>query len=274
MGSSRKCQAGLLSMRWIISLGHLATLLAVALFSGIPGQAQEPSQQTTTTGTVLASTRNTMVVRALGGEFRLFTFDRYTTKPNTIPRDSEVEVISSPTDDPGVRLANIVRIVREGPAPGAAPVQPAAIPQGIRNTEQQIDREVRRFQMGIRGGVGLNPELAIIGAQAQIGPIFSRDVFFRPNVDFEWGQITKLFAIDPDVIYRLPFTSATGRYWMYFGIGPGLNFLTKRASGFDFSAGLDLTAGVRSRNGFFTELKAGVYVEPAPVLRVIVGYSF
>jgi hypothetical protein len=273
MSRGRKSWASSLPMPRISLSSHLGVFILIAVtFLSVPGQARVPSEQETVTGTVVSLSRNTLVVRSEDGQYRLFTFDPNTTKPNSIPAGSEVRVTSSPTDDPSARVANVVEIVRA--APTGAPPPASNVPPSIRTTEREIEREVRKFQVGVRAGVGLNPELAIVGAQAQMGPIFSKNVFFRPDFEFEWGQKTKVFAIDPDLIYRLPLASATAHWSMYFGIGAGLNFLTQRATGYNFSAGLNILAGVRNRNGVFTEIRSSVYAAPAPVIKVIVGYSF
>ena len=47
-----------------------------------------------------------------------------------------------------------------------------------------------------------------------------------------------------------------------------------RFSDFHTNVGLNLLGGLRNRNGMFVELKASVYSEPAPTLRLIVGYNF
>ncbi|RPI27108.1 MAG: hypothetical protein EHM61_09640 [Acidobacteria bacterium] len=76
-----------------------------------------------------------------------------------------------------------------------------------------------------RGGVGLDPELLYIGAQAQLGPVF-RNLWFRPNFEFGFGEVTKITALNLEAIYFLPFlargTGATRPdVWsIYLGGGP------------------------------------------------------
>jgi hypothetical protein len=160
------------------------------------------------------------------------------------------------------------------------------VPPEVRRVERDIERQVRRYQIGVRAGVALDPELILIGTQAQVGPFFTRDIYFRPNVEFAWGEVTALFALNAEVIYRLPITSRTGRWSSYVGIGPGFNFLhqnfektTGSGNRIDFGdfhsdTGLNILGGVRYRSGMFMELKTSVYSQPSPTLRLVVGYNF
>jgi len=161
----------------------------------------------------------------------------------------------------------------------------AAVPPEVRRIERDIERQVRRYQLGVRAGVALDPELVLVGVQAQVGPFFNRDVYFRPNVEFGFGEVTALFAINPEVIYRLPISSRQGRWSAYVGVGPGFNFLHqnfdrnedgKRIDFGDFHSdvGLNVLGGIRYRSGMFMELKTTVYSDPSPTLRLIVGYNF
>src|SRR5437762_1537257 len=84
-------------------IGALSSLLISTLFLSMPVQAQE-SQLETVNGTVSSLTRNTMLVKTQDGLFKLFSFDRNTTKPATIPLGSEVRVISYPSGDAGFRI--------------------------------------------------------------------------------------------------------------------------------------------------------------------------
>jgi hypothetical protein len=140
--------------------------------------------------------------------------------------------------------------------------------------------------VGVRAGVALDPELVLIGVHAQAGPFFNPNVYLRPNVEFAWGEVTALFALNMEAIYRLPISSRQGRWSAYVGIGPGFTFLHQnfeRTTGegsridfgdFHYDVGLNILGGLRYRNGMFLELKTSVYSDPAPVLRLIVGYNF
>jgi hypothetical protein len=117
-----------------------------------------------------------------------------------------------------------------------------------------------------------------------VGPFFNRGFSFRPNVDFGFGEVTKLFAIDLNGVYRLPITPRQGRWSAFVGAGPCLSFLHRnfeRANAgensidfgeFDFQAGLNILTGVEFRSGLFVEVKTTVYA--GPHMRLAVGYSF
>jgi hypothetical protein len=217
----------------------------------------------------------------------LFTFERGATKPATLPAGTRVRIVSSAGDEAGVRVASRVTVV-EGTSPTPDTGSEQAVPPEIRRIERDIERQVRRFQVGVRGGVALDPELVLFGLQAQVGPFFHPDVFFRPNVEFGWGEVTSMFALNPDFIFRLPVTTRTGRFSTYVGVGPGINFLHQnfeRAAGqgtgdridfgdFKSDIGLNILGGLSYRSGMFVELRTTVYSDPSPTLRMVVGYTF
>jgi hypothetical protein len=265
----------------------LATLTPSALGQPADASAQQQDQSTTTTGTVTSSSPNTMVIRTEDGAYRLFVFDSHTVKPRTIAAGSTVRILSTPGDEPNVRLATDV-IVTSTPAAGAAQAKDAktseTVPASVRKLERDIERQTKKYGAGFRTGVGLDPEVLLIGVHARLGPFFNRNFSFRPNVEFGWGEVTKLFAVNLEGVYRLPFTPRTGRWSAYFGGGPSLGFshrnFEEAAAGdtgidfgeFDFNTGLNVLAGVEFRSGVFVEMKTTVYASPH--LRLIVGYTF
>jgi hypothetical protein len=265
-------------------------LLTLSLTATVPAKAQDrnssTSEDSTLTGTVVSSTRSTLVIRGDDNQYRLFTFDSGGRRPRVIPVGAQVRVTSSATVDPGVRSASSDTVVSPPPAAGSTPASPAAVPPEMRRVERDIERQVSRFQGGVRAGVALDPDLVLIGVQAQVGPFFDPNVYLRPNVEFAFGEVTALFALNLEAIYRLPVTSRQGRWSTYVGVGPGFNFLHqnferndgsgKRIDFGDFhsAVGLNILGGLRYRSGVFLELKTSVYASPAPTLRMIVGYNF
>lgn len=250
-------------------------------------QGATAGEESTLSGTVTSSSPNTLVVRGEDGRFQLFVFDRYTTKPATVPVGSTARVVSVPSDEAGVRVAREITITEAAPAkrPGAPAEQPA-VPAEVRRVEREIERQVRRYQAGVRVGVGLDPEVVLVGVHAQVGPFFIPDVYFRPNVEFGFGEVTTMFALNFEGIYRLPISSRQGRWTTYVGLGPNFSFLQQnftRRTGegrhidfgeFNSSVGLNILGGLRYRRGAFIELKSSIYSKPAPVMRLIVGYNF
>ena len=90
-----------------------------------------------------------------------------------------------------------------------------------------------------------------------------------------------MFSINTEMIYNLPFTVGARKYG-YFGAGPAFNFVERsfeqdtgvNFSDFKYDGALNILLGIQLRSGLFAELKTSVYASPAPVLRVLVGYTF
>jgi len=255
----------------------ICVLLASFVFVSLPALAQGLSQ-TTMTGTVVSYGTTTLVVKGEGKQYVLFVFDKHTVKPATLELGSGVRVISTQTEDPAVRLAALVTVT-EAPAPrsAATPAEPDVVPASIRGAESAIERDVRKYHFGIQGGMTLDSEAVDIGIHAKFGPFFSSDVQFRPSVDFAYGEITKAFSLSGDFIY-VPSGSRAARRSFYFGGGPQFNFVSQSAgvdfSEFHYSTALNVILGVRMRNGVFTEMKTSLWAKPAPIFRLIVGYTF
>ncbi len=125
----------------------------------------------------------------------------------------------------------------------------------------------------------------MLGAQGLFGPFFNENVLARPNLELGFGEVTDLIGMNFDAMYRLPITQRSGRWSMFLGAGPSLNFVKLGFSGdnvdqdedfsfddFDLDVGLNIFAGFQSRQGMFLELKSTVYA--APGMRFVVGYSF
>lgn len=277
---------------------------SAGLAQGNDDAAQE-GIETTITGTVTSSSPTTMVVRGENGRYQLFVFDRGSNRPRAIQTRSRVRVTSVSTDEPGYRLARNV-VVLEAPAAAAGGTGAGAagtagrtgagggggavitgsdevVPATVRDLERSIARQVRRFQVGVRTGVALDPELVLAGVHAQIGTGFNRNVILRPNLEFAFGELTTSFAINLEALYRLPVSGRRARWGAYVGAGPGIHFLkqslTREDRDVDFDdldtdVSLNIFGGIQNRNGMFVELKTSVYADPAPTLRLIVGYNF
>ena len=242
------------------------------------------AQDDTFTGTVVSSSRYTLVVRSADGRQQLFTFAQGIRRPQAIPVGSQVRVISSTTDETNVRSAREITLLP--PDSGATTTtQAPVVPEDVRRIERDIERTARRYQLGVRAGVGLDPELVLFGIHAQVGPFFDRDIYFRPNAEFAIGEVTALIALNPEVIYRLPVSSREGRWSTYLGVGPGFNFIHQNFGietggdridfgEFRWDAGLNILGGIRYRSGMFMELKTSIYTAPSPTFRFIIGYNF
>ena len=178
---------------------------------------------------------------------------------------------------------------------GAQQQQPVPADQKPVPADQKIEGAVqdavRRFRMGVEGGVGLDPELIMFGAHAAFGPYFNRDFVFRPGVEFGIGEVTTLFGVNIDAIFS--FSRDTSSKWVPY-IGGGPNFALSHqsfeapppeeveetpedASRFDFSdtefkAGVNFIAGARNQSGMFIEMKATAW--GVSNIRILVGFNF
>src|SRR5690606_8279383 len=159
----------------------------------------------TTRGTVTKSTRSTMVVRTDSGRYVVFSFEPDAERPQSIAVGSRVRVVSRPSGD-GVQVASYVAADTGGAdagedtgAYGARADRP--VPDDVPRLERQIARQARRFRTGVRAGAGLDPEILTAGVHATMGPFFNDDIWFRPNAEFGFGEVTTMFAINLEAIY-------------------------------------------------------------------------
>lgn len=266
-----------------------ASALILMLFLPSAAMAQEPREETdetsTTTGTVSISSPTTLVVRGESGRYQVFVFGRGAVKPTSIATGSRVRIVSTPGAERGVRVASRVTVTSAPAAGGTATGAAAAgdedvVPEYVRELERTVRRQVRRYNVGVRAGLALDPELILVGVHAQVASGFNRSIIIRPNIDFAWGELTTMFAFNLEGIYRF---SRQGRWTPYVGAGPGFNFIHQGVTrqdrdvdfdDYDYDTCLNLLAGVEGRNGVWMELKTSVYADPAPTLRLIVGYNF
>ena len=272
-----------------LQIHRVDTMLAVALTIGILApaalsQAPLPAspEWTNITGTVVSSSPTTLVIRGEGTQYHIFVYDRFTHKPATIPVGSVVKVYSTPSNEPGVRVATDITISTP-PTPGQ-PAQAEPVPVAVRKVESDVQKQMKKYHLGIRGGASVDQETLLVGVHARLGPFFTRNAMFRPNVEFAFGEVTKLFAINLEGVYRLPVTSRTGGWHAYVGAGPSFTFLHRNfeeaAEGdndidfgdFEYHTGLNILTGIEYKSGVFFELKTTVWA--VPHLRFIVGYNF
>jgi hypothetical protein len=266
----------------------LLTLLFLSIIAIIPARAQQntssSSSNDTVEGTVVSSTRSTLVVRTDENDFQLFTYGNGAARPRTIAPGSRVRVTAGAADENGTRSATNVTVVSAASNTGSVDkgAQAAPVPDKVRDVESQIRRESRRWRLGVHAGAAFNPELFSFGVQSQMGPIFHPRVLFRPNAEFAYGEVTDLVALNLEGIYRFSQTWRKGNWTPYLGLGPALIFIHQSfQSGrqidfgnFDYETGFNVLAGLQSRRGTFVELKTSLYSGPAPKLRLIVGYNF
>lgn len=177
--------------------------------------------------------------------------------------------------------------------PDAATAQqtPPNVPAPAQQAESSVERVVKRLRIGVEGGVGLDPEIIDIGAHAAFAPVFSRNIEFRPGVEFGFGEVTTLFGINLDVLYTLPGATRQTRWVPYIGAGPnfslshrGFESVSDDGSGnvdagsrFDFgdtnfNGGFNFIAGARSQSRLFFEMKATAW--GVSNVRLLAGFNF
>jgi hypothetical protein len=266
--------------------GHTSTMCRLIVLTAalLICRIAHAEDETTATSIVASSLSNSSTATSGVGQSQLFGVGRSVRIPENFPFGSQLQVISSPSKDGAIRIASDLTSVHPAAENEGTTDQAPAPPQSGR-TQSKIDREARRLQLGVRAGVALDPELILIGVQSQLGPIFRSNVFFRPSVEFGYGEVTAMFGLNGEFIYRLPMSSPQDRWSTYFGAGLGVNLLHqnferdaggKRIDFGDFhsDSALNILGGVRYRSGMFVELRTSVYSDPSPTLRLIVGYNF
>jgi len=89
------------------SLGSLLVACALLPVSAMSQETTTSSQgqnENTVEGTVVSSTRDTLVVKTDDNQFQLFTFDRDTVKPRSLPAGTRVRVVSTAGEEAGYGL--------------------------------------------------------------------------------------------------------------------------------------------------------------------------
>jgi hypothetical protein len=258
-------------------------LLPVGAISQENTTTAQAQNESTIEGTVASVTRQTFVVRTADNQFHLFTFNRYTDRPTSMPVGTRVRVESRRGVEAGTRLATKVTTLEAASIQqGTAGTEAAPIPESVRNAENSIRREARRWRLGVRAGAAFDPELFMFGVHSQMGPIFNPRIFFRPSAEFAFGEVTDLIAVNAEAVYRFPRSAERRNWFPYVGAGPAFTFIHQNFEkgrdidfgNFDFDVGFNVLLGMQSRRGTFVEAKTSLWAQPAPVLRLIVGYSF
>src|SRR5581483_10983061 len=148
-----------------------------------PAQSQQSTSQNASDnpveGTVVSSTRNTLVVRGDDNEYHLFTYNDSSVRARSLVAGARVRVTASAADENGTRVASNVTVLdAKGGDSTSAGAQAAPVPQKVREIESDIKRESRRWRAGVRAGAAFDPELFLFGVQSQMGPIFHPRVVF------------------------------------------------------------------------------------------------
>lgn len=180
---------------------------------------------------------------------------------------------------------------QEQAPPTTATGDPQNVPQSVQRAEAQVQSVVKRWRIGVQGGVALDPELLDVGVHAEFGPIFSPNLQFRPVFEIGAGEITTTLGINLDVVYLFP-GAATDTNWLpYVGAGPNFGLSHQSIdvedtpvtnndndrnrfdfSDTDFNSGMNFIVGMRRRSGAFFEMKATAW--GVSNVRLLVGFNF
>jgi hypothetical protein len=268
------------------------SILCVPASLVVTGQAQQnppdaPSATSAQTqgndhvveGTVISTTAHTLVVRSDDNRYHLFTYDARTVPKAAVKAGVRVRVNGSAPDNQGTQVAENVAVIHPGGAAANSPeAQAAQPPASVNKVSKEIESEARRWHVGGRVGFGLSPELFMFGPQMQVGPFFSQHLVFRPDLEFGFGELTDMYAVNAEAAYR--FNSSYGQWTPYFGMGPSFNFINQSASSgttsfsnFDYNTGFNVFVGGQ-KHKTFVEMKTSLWSGQAPVLRLFVGYNF
>lgn len=234
-------------------------------------------------GTALPALRYVASVQPDGSAYPAFSYNRLTLEGAAEPGDASAAYSTSALGANETLVAEASAPDNDNDANGdpqsKSPMKATPPPPQVEQTTREIKRQARHWHVGGRIGAGFSPELFMFGLQSQIGPIFNPHILFRPNADFSFGELTDMFALNLEGVYRFH-KSFYDRWTPYFGMGPSLNFIhqgtsTKDVSFGDFTykTGFNVLLGAQ-KNRTFVEMKTSLWSGPAPVLRLIVGYNF
>ena len=259
--------------------------------------AEPQAGERRTIGTVTSVGRGSIVVRTDQGAYNVFSVAPGTTrsKPATVGARVSVITLSSDTDAAPTALAiNILPRPQGLTSPVAS--EEDVVPDQVRRLETQIERQARRFRAGLQAGAAFDPTLVSLDAFATLGPFFSRNLQFRPNVEFAFGEVTTLFGIDLDAVYTLPGVPRSIKWAPYIGAGPSFSFSHQGFetqtdtnvgtaagtveidngrfdfSNFDWNNGFNFIVGFKNPSGTFFEMKSTAW--GGANIRLLAGFEF
>jgi hypothetical protein len=123
-------------------------------------------------GTVVSVSRETLVVKTDENDFQLFVFDRYTTKPKAVVAGSRVRVVSSAGEEEGTRLANTITVLSAASDTKTDPTarQATPPPKAVRDLEQNIKSDARRWRLEVRAGAALDQSYSCLACIPRSDP--------------------------------------------------------------------------------------------------------
>jgi hypothetical protein len=275
----------------------LFVLLGSLLLIGAPVQAQDapsasrqdaPDSGARIEGTVVSVRRGSFTLRTNGGRYHVFPLG--SARPaRPLRAGMRVAVMTRDDDDADTPRVLAIAILPDQPADDtpARPPAPAAddpVPPDVRALETSVERQLRRFNAGVVGGVSAQPELIMVGGHATFERVFRPPVSVRPGLQLGFGEVSTLLALDIDVIYTLARPTGRAQWAPYVGAGPSVLFLHRSFEGeeddgtrfdfgdFDAENGFNFIVGMRRRNGAFFEMKATA--SGVSDVRLLAGVTF
>jgi hypothetical protein len=258
----------------------------------VTDRSDADSSERQTVGTVTSVGRGSIVVHTDQGRFVV-----YSLQPS---------FIRIPTIEPGMRVRVTTETSDTDPAPTALSVEtlPAqeglaqrtsqTAPPDVQRLQTQIEREARRFRIGLDAGVALDPELISINAFTTMTPfVQQRGLMVRPNVELAFGEVTTLIALNVEGLYMLPGLRRSIRWAPYVGAGPNFTFSHRSVdeedfigdldappvdddrfdfSQWDWNNGFNFIVGARNPSGTFFEMKGTAWGVAS--IRLLGGFEF
>src|SRR5262249_15162601 len=123
--------------------------------------AQTAGHDSVVEGTVVSTTRHTLVVRSDDDQYHLFTYGTGMVHDEAVKPAARVRVSGTAPDAGGTQVAESVAVLQ----PGSAAVtsgdssQAAPPPPQVNQVTNEIEGEARRWHAGGRIGVGFSPEI-------------------------------------------------------------------------------------------------------------------
>lgn len=125
-----------------------------------------------------------------------------------------------------------------------------------------------RDALGIRAGLGLEPDQFYVGGQAELGPILG-PAFFLPGVDIGFGDGDNVTLLNGDFRWYLLPLPGTGVH-IYGSAGPTVVVSPETDLGLSLAVGIDIP--MRGKNRYNLEARFGV--GDIPDLRLMFGVLF
>jgi hypothetical protein len=123
-------------------------------------------------------------------------------------------------------------------------------------------------QVGVRGGISIDPDQGYFGAHYETPPLIDR-LHFRPNLELGLGDDLTHVGLNMEFVYKFP---RRRQNWnLYVGGGPAVNFYS-RDNDTNTEGGLNLMIGAEQTRGLMFEAKFGVF--DSPDFKFGVGWTF